>query len=104
MTNLQVERDWLDAGESLNLTELSRVCEMSTAELNELVEYGALSPLDSSQQERLFAAECISPFRTAGRLHLDFDLDLFTVVIPMEYRHRIETLECQVRSLQAKHP
>lgn len=66
MTNLEVERDWLDAGESLNLTELSRVCEMSTAELNELVEYGALSPLDSSQQERLFAAECISPLRTAG--------------------------------------
>ncbi|HAL38855.1 MAG TPA: hypothetical protein DCP03_12390 [Polaromonas sp.] len=104
MTNLQVERDWLDAGESLNLTELSRVCEMSTAELNELVEYGALSPLDSSQQERLFAAKCIPPLRTAGRLHFDFDPDLFTVVIPMEYMHRIETLECQVQSLQAKHP
>lgn len=104
MTNLQVEWDWLDAGESLNLTELSRVCEMSTAELNELVEYGALSPLDSSQQKRLPAAECIPPLRTAGRLHLDFALDLFTVVIPMEYLHCIETLACQVRSLQAKHP
>jgi chaperone modulatory protein CbpM len=75
---------------------------MSRAELDELVEYGALSPINTSLEGDLFRVDCISPLRTAGKLRRDFDLDLFVVVILMDYLNRIETLEVQVRSLQAR--
>ena len=102
MNKLHLECEWLDTGESLNLAELSRVCGMSTAELDELVEYGVLAPLNSNQPEPQFPAQCIPRLRTAGKLRRDYDLELFAVVILLDYLHRIETLEAQLRSLQAR--
>ena len=104
MSELHVEWQWLDAGEALDLNELSRACEMSAGELSELIEYGALSPLDANQAELVFAAHCIAPLRTAGKLRRDYDLDLFTVVLLLDYLRRIETLEGQLRSMQAENP
>jgi chaperone modulatory protein CbpM len=49
-------------------------------ELNELVEYGELTPLDDAgPQERSFSVACVGPLRTAHKQRQDFDLDLFTV-------------------------
>lgn len=101
MSTLHLECEWLDTGESLNSAELSRICGMSSAELEELVEYGALSPLDPNQSESQFPAHCIPRLRTAGKLRRDYDLELFTVVILLDYLNRIATLEAQLISLQA---
>ena len=96
---------WLDARETVTLSELSRVCGMSAAELDELVEYGALRPLaDPDRTESHFSAEYVSPLRAAGKLRLDFDLDLFTAAILLDYLNRIEVLERQLQSLQAHLP
>ncbi len=104
MTDLRVEWDWAQTSETLNLAELARVCGMSAVELDELVEYGALTPLNSDEKSWLFTADCIPPLRCAANLRRDYDLDLFTVVILMDYLHRIKGLEDQVRSLQAERP
>lgn len=104
MTPQQADYVWLDARETVTVSELSRVCGMSAEELNELVDYGALVPLQASQPERLFSAEHVTPLRTAGKLRTDFDLDLFTVAILLDYLYRIEALEHQVRSLKAHLP
>jgi chaperone modulatory protein CbpM len=101
MLELQLER--LDACEPLDLTELARISEMSFEELSELVEYGALSPLVANQQELGFSSQCLTPLRTASKLRRDYDLDLFTMAILMGYLHRIESLEGQLQSLQARH-
>lgn len=95
------EVSWLDSRETLNLTELSRVCGMNTDELAELVDYGALAPLESNAHESIFSAVCIVPLRTVCKLRMDFDLDVFTVAVLMGYLDRIDELERQVRSLQA---
>jgi chaperone modulatory protein CbpM len=95
---------WLDAREAVTLPDLSRAAAMSAAELNELVDYGALVPLDPGRKERLFSAEWVTPLRTAGKLRMDFDLDLFTVAIILDYLNRIEHLERQLRSLKARVP
>jgi hypothetical protein len=50
----------------------------------------------------MFAITCMQPLRTAGKLRRDYDLDLFVVVILMDYLRRIETLESQLLSLQAQ--
>ena len=99
-----VEVDWLDARETVSMAELSRVCGLTEAELGELMEYGALAPLDRQPPERLFSSECIGPLRRAARLRRDFDLDLFAVALLLDYLHRIDALERQVKSLQAHVP
>ncbi len=95
---------WLDARVAVTLAELAQICALSVDELDELMDYGALVPMQDVRQERLFSAECAMPLRTAGKLRQDFDLDLFTVGLLLGYLNRIEALERQVRSLQARLP
>lgn len=99
-----VEVGWLDARETLTAVELSRVCGLSAAELDELIEYGALTPIRRNGSERIFSAECVVPLRAAGRLRKDFDLDLFAVAILVGLLNRIEELEREVKSLRAHLP
>jgi chaperone modulatory protein CbpM len=86
----------------MSFSDLSTACAISVAELQELMEYGALAPLAASDLEPVFDATYLQPLRTAGRLRRDYDLDLFVVVIVMDYLLRIEALESQLLSLQAK--
>jgi chaperone modulatory protein CbpM len=86
----------------MGFSDLSAACAISVAELQELMEYGALAPLESAQPEPLFAISYLEPLRTAGKLRRDYDLDLFVVVIVMDYLQRIETLESQLLRLQAQ--
>jgi hypothetical protein len=91
-----------DGPDCVGFGDLSAACAISVAELQELMGYGALAPLAASDLEPMFAATYLQPLRTAGRLRRDYDLDLFVVVIVMDYLKRIETLESQLLSLQAK--
>lgn len=95
---------WLDASETIGRAELSRACQVSAAELDELIEYGALAAVGTKGQELVFSAACTSALRTACKLRKDYDLDLFTVALVMDYLNRIERLEREVRSLQAHVP
>lgn len=104
MQTQQVEWLWLDERDTVSRSELSRACGMSTTEVDELVDYGALVPLAPDQSERVFSAQCITQLRTAGKLRVDFDLDLFAVAVLLGYLNRIEALERQVRSLEAHLP
>ena len=104
MTQDCPEWRWLDTRETVTLTELSHCCGLSEAELDELVDYCALVPLIPVEQEPTFSAQWVIPLRNASKLRLDFDLDLFTVVILLGNLNRIEMLERQVHSLQALLP
>jgi chaperone modulatory protein CbpM len=97
-----VEVAWLDARETISLAELSRTCGLSAQDLGELIDYGAIVPIRGSTT--LFSAECVVPLRTAGRMRQDFDLDLFTVSLLLNYLHRIDVLEREVRALRARLP
>jgi chaperone modulatory protein CbpM len=101
---------WLDATETVTISELSNCCGMSTLELDELIEYKALPPLPPAPSqspllfERLFSAEWVTPLREVGKMRHDYDLDLFTVAMLLSHLNRIEVLEKKVRSLQARLP
>jgi chaperone modulatory protein CbpM len=88
----------------LSLIELSTVSAISATEIEELVGYGALHPLHANQTIQQFSGQCVAPLRTAGKLRRDYDMDLFTVVIMMDFLVRIETLENQLTLLKARHP
>ncbi len=104
MTQEQVEWRWLDTRETISLAELSDCCGMSEAELDELVDYCALVPVAPSNPQRAFSAHWVVPLRTASKMRVDFDLDIFTVAILLGNLNRIEELERQVHSLQALLP
>lgn len=121
MTYLQVEIDWPEATQTITLHHLADACGLCTADLDELVEYGALQPLPTLEADsgtspttdhtaqataddmpcpRLFSAAFIAPLKVAGRLHRDFDLDLFSVGLLLEYLRRIDVLEHQLQWTQ----
>lgn len=95
---------WLDAREAVTLAELAQTCALSVAELDELMDYGVLVPMQEARPERLFSADCVMPLRAAGKLRRDFDLDLFTVGLLLGYLNRIEALERELQSLRAQLP
>lgn len=103
--NLQlVEWVWLDTSETVTLSELSHCCGLGEDELEELVEYSALVPLEPAPKAPIFSAEWVVPLRAVATLRTDFDLELFTVALLLGHLNRIEALERQVRSLQAQLP
>jgi hypothetical protein len=104
MPQAQIETFSLDASATITLSELAECCGISADELDELMGYNALVPLDSAGQELAFSAQWVVPLRKACKLRTDFDLDLFTVAILLDNLTRIEFLERQVRSLQALVP
>lgn len=98
--------DWnrLDSSETVSMSELSRSCQVSVGDLGELIEYGALVPVQGEGKELVFSAACAPTLRTACKLRRDYDLDLFTVALLMDYINRIERLEREIRSLHAHMP
>jgi chaperone modulatory protein CbpM len=104
MTPQPHDWDWPEAGEIITHTELTQVCRISAAELDELVEYGALAPMQRQGDQRTFSRACVASLRTATQLRQDYDLDLFTVALLLEHLGRIEELEREVRFLRAHLP
>lgn len=103
-TTQSTEFLWLDTQETVALSELSRACGLSTDELDELIGYGALTPLKAGAAPPLFGADRVPPLREACRLRQDFDLDLFAVAIMIGYLDRIAQLEREVGALRAQAP
>lgn len=94
---------WLDTRETLDASELAHLCGLSEAELHELLDYGAVAPLSGSGQLS-FSAHWVAPLRTACRLRTDFELDLFTMALLLDYLGRIATLEQELEALRARLP
>ena len=102
MTEQTLQALWLDATETVSLSELCEACAMSEAEIAELMDYGSLAPQLGSAAVHSFSASWVLPLRRASQLRRDYDLDLFAVALVLEHLARIEALEQQVRALEAR--
>ena len=99
------DASWLDPQRRIEQAELAAMCSLTVTELDELVEYGSLTPLAAEGTSvRQFSAACVMPLREAVRLRGIYDLDLFTVSLLLGYLQRIDHLEHQLRALQAHAP
>ena len=92
---------WLDEQQRVTLEELAEVSGLPVTLLSELVESGALVPVDARAEHWVFASTCVSVVRTAGRLRNDFDLDAGGVSLALRLLERIEALEDEIRHLRA---
>ena len=98
------EAVWLDERGALTLVELAECSGLSEVELRDLVELGALAPLDPDAPDLSFGARCIVAARTACRLRNDFELDPHGLALVLTLLERMHELEAEVQRLHANLP
>ena len=99
-----IEAAWLDERGSVTLFELAECSGLSEDQLRELVDLGALAPLDPDAREWNFGAQCIVAARTACRLRNDFELDSQGLALVLSLLERVQELEGLVQRLNARLP
>lgn len=98
------EAVWLDERGAVTLVELAQCSGLTERELRDLVDLGALEPLDPEAAEWSFTAKCISAARAAGRLRADFELDSHGLALVLSLLERVEELENAMQRLDARLP
>ena len=104
MQTEQTEAVWLDARHEFSIEELERCSGLSEAELRELVEYGALVPVNPQGAEWTFSGEIAVTVQAAGRLRADLELDAQALALALTLINRIRELEAQIGALRAQLP
>jgi len=95
---------WLVDDQAFSLTELADLSGLSEPELNELVEYGVVKPVNPDAAAWVFSGECLIAVRMAYRLRTHFELEWQGVALTVSLLERIRGLELVVRSLRAQLP
>ncbi len=99
----------IDTAEALSLDEHSQVSfsqllvlsGLSEDDLRELVDHGALAPVDPNASSWMFTSYCVVVARKASRLGRDFELDAHAVSILLGFVERIEALKRELHALRA---
>jgi chaperone modulatory protein CbpM len=98
------EAVWLDERGTLTLLELAECSGLSETELRDLVDLGALEPLDVDSTELSFESKCIVAARAASRLRTDFELDTHGLALVLSLLDRMQALESEIQRLHARLP
>lgn len=98
------EAQWLHDEGQISVDELEQLSGLPAGLLRELVEYGALEPIDPESAQWHFTAECVVAARAASRLHDDFELDANALSVALMLMERIHGLEAQLRELRTQFP
>ncbi len=93
---------WLEAHHRFTIVELAETCRLPQPVLHELVELGALSPVDPAAAQWDFSADCVPSLRRAARIAADLELEAQAIALVLTFLRRIERLESQVRDLEAR--
>jgi len=96
----------------LSLDELSQLSGLPLEILQELLESGAIEPLERAggsgggvyAGELRFGAAALNSARAASRLRSDFDLDVQALAVVLGLLDRVAELEAQLRELRAQLP
>ena len=95
---------WLNEQATVSLTELADASGLTPAALQELIEYGVLTPVESGGAEALFHARCVITAKTACRLSRDFELSPHAVALALTLMERVQELEARICELDARTP
>lgn len=98
------EAQWLNEECGFSLTELVELSGSSDEVLRELVEYGAITPVNPESPQWVFPGKCLLTVRAACRLSVSFDLEPHGMALVISLLDRIHNLEAQMDSLHAQLP
>ena len=99
-----VEAVWLAEDNEFSFPELVELSGLSEADLQELVDYGAITPVDPDSPQWVFKGRCLITVRAAYRLRASFDLDPHGITLVISLLDRIHGLEEELGSLRAQLP
>ncbi len=102
---MTIDRDealWLHAQARITIVELAQCSGVGEDVLRELVEYGALAPVEPGAED--FSARYVATVRAAARLAADLELETAALALVISFLERIDVLEARVRELDAKRP
>jgi hypothetical protein len=92
---------FLDDTGAVTIAQLTEQSGLSEAEVQMLVECGALEPRDATVDSVRFSSRCVATARMARRLRDDFALDdAHAVALLLRFVQRIEELERELRALR----
>ena len=91
----------LDQASQVSFSQLVILSGLSDDDLRELVDHGALTPVDPTASSWMFTSYCVVVARKARRLSSDFELDAHAVSVLLGFVERIETLENELHALRA---
>ncbi len=100
----QVEAVWLTGDHAFSLAELVEISGLPESELRELVDCGAVTPVDPESSPWMFSGKCLLTVRTACRLRISLDLETGSLALMITLLEQIQDLEAQVRELRAHIP
>lgn len=100
----KTEAVWLTEDHAFSMAELADLSGLAESELHELVDYGAITPIDAESSPWMFSGKCLLTVRTACRLRISFDLEPHGVALMVTLLERIQDLEARVRDLNAQLP
>lgn len=92
---------WLHAERRVSIVELAEFSGLPEPLLQELVDYGALRPVEPGQHG-IFGGDCVTRLRAGARLRSDLDLETPALALALSYLERIQALEAEVRRLDAQ--
>lgn len=93
---------WLDRVQRISLAELTALSGVSTIDVHELVELGALAPINHNDLPWAFHADCVVTLRKANRLREDLELDAHAVALALTLLEQIRRLEAELAQLRAR--
>ncbi|MGH9641490.1 MAG: chaperone modulator CbpM, partial [Terriglobales bacterium] len=90
---------WFEQHE-LSLPELAELSGLPRTVLEELLDCGAITPLEAGAQAATlrFGAAALRAARAAARLHADLELGTEALAVALSLLERIEDLETQLRA------
>ena len=94
---------FLDETGALSVAQLTEQSGLTEAELQVLVDCGALEAREGAEGRASFSARCVVTARTARRLRDDFALDdTHALAVLLRFLQRIEALERELRELRSR--
>jgi chaperone modulatory protein CbpM len=87
-----------------SMAELLELSGLSADDLQELIDYGALSPVQPEATPWVFSSQCLVTVRTASRLRRGFELEPHGLALAVSLLGRIRELETELNNLRARLP
>ena len=91
----------LDENSEVSFSQLLVLSGLSDNDLRELVDHGALTPINPNASSWMFTSYCVVVARKASRLSRDFELDAHAVSVLLGFVEKIEALESELHALRA---
>lgn len=104
MATEPADAQWLTERCEFSIHELVELSGSSVGELRELVEFGAITPINPESSNWVFPGQCLLTVRAACRLRASFDLETHGVALVISLLDRIRDLEGEMESLRAQMP